>query len=182
MRDVEAPRGREVRREGEAEETALAGAGVEARAEIEERHREHLPAAHDADLPALLDDEEAPTTVAGMGDEQRPVEAGGHRLEPDGQAGATRRRPPSGAGRGLLRAERDRRRLAARPVGREELEIAHQQHDGESRKDKSQGQLQHALQIERPGVHGGMVNRVGHRTPAETGGRPADPGEAARWS
>ena len=71
--------------EGEAEQAPLAAAGDLA-GEVEEGGGEQLAVADDADPPRLLEHEEPPRAVAGMGHPDREVEAADHRLEGDGDA------------------------------------------------------------------------------------------------
>ena len=70
----------EVRVEGEPEEPAFS-AGRQAVADVEERVAEQLPIAHDPDLAALLEHEDAPAAVARVGDRERRGELVDHQLE-----------------------------------------------------------------------------------------------------
>ena len=84
--------------ERQPEQPAFA-AGRQAIADVEERIAEQLPVAHDPDLAALLEDEDAAAAVAGVGDRQRRDKPVDHRLEVqpeglgvEGSAGGRRRR------------------------------------------------------------------------------------------
>ena len=71
--DVEQPRLRVVRGEGHREQALLA-AGRDLRADVEERLGHGLAAAHDDDLPRLLDHEDPPPVARRRGDVERALE------------------------------------------------------------------------------------------------------------
>ena len=102
--DVEAPAGGVVGREGHRQQAALA-ARRRSCARVEERLRELAAAAHDADAPALLDDEHAPGVAGRRGHVERAVEA----PEPD-EADAAPDGRPRGRGRGGRRGRGGSRR------------------------------------------------------------------------
>ena len=80
--DEEARIVREVRMECQPQEPTFA-AGRQALADVEERVTDQLPVAHDPDLAALLQHEEAPAAISGVGDRERRDEPVDHRFEGD---------------------------------------------------------------------------------------------------
>ena len=65
----------------EPEQAALA-AGEHPVADVEERLGQEPARLEDQDPPGLLDHEQPPAAVAGVGQEYRPLELPDHRLEP----------------------------------------------------------------------------------------------------
>ncbi len=164
VRDVEAAAGRVVGGEGEAEQAALAAARVELAAEVEEGRGEQPPVAHDANRPALLDDEEPAAAVAGVGDEERLLEAAHERLERDtvrgraggGRAGAPRCDDPGANGCRHLT-------LAAQEAGGLETVASPRcrpERDGDEREGEDESSRARAVE------HGAML-RQGRRRPPQ---------------
>ena len=144
--DVEAARLGVVGRERDRQQALLAAADHLA-AHVEERARQPLAGAHDADRAALLDDEDAARVAGRRGDVQRRVEAadvdelhavGGRRLGGGRRSAAS----PVAAGAGL-------RRAVVRAAGGE--------HDERGEQRERDGGALHPIEHATPRAAGGAV-------------------------